>query len=124
MSKMLCAHHRSGACLQCRYVPEYLAVGEAPDQVRNCFQQRSRWCKVRLQIIIHLGVCSSGCIGSAECDCSGTSGHLHARMYLLTLLAFALLLQGHFQVVFSRQHCPFLQRRLSLFMKVYELFII
>ena len=35
------------SCFQCRYVPEYLAVGEAPDQVRNCFQQRSRWCKVR-----------------------------------------------------------------------------
>lgn len=31
----------------CRYVEEYLAVGEAPDEVRNCFQQRSRWCKVR-----------------------------------------------------------------------------
>ena len=30
----------------CRYVEEYLAVGEAPDEVRNCFQQRSRWCKV------------------------------------------------------------------------------
>ena len=30
----------------CRYVEEYLAVGEAPEQVRNCFQQRSRWCKV------------------------------------------------------------------------------
>ncbi len=33
----------------CRYVEEYLAVGEAPDEVRNCFQQRSRWCKVRPQ---------------------------------------------------------------------------
>jgi cellulose synthase/poly-beta-1,6-N-acetylglucosamine synthase-like glycosyltransferase len=33
----------------CRYVEEYLAVGEAPDEVRNCFQQRSRWCKVRCQ---------------------------------------------------------------------------
>ena len=32
---------------QGRYVCEYLAVGEAPEQVRNCFQQRSRWCKVR-----------------------------------------------------------------------------
>ena len=31
---------------QCRYVQEYLAVGEAPDQIRNCFQQRSRWTKV------------------------------------------------------------------------------
>lgn len=31
---------------QCRYMREFLAVGEAPDQVRNCFQQKSRWCKV------------------------------------------------------------------------------
>ena len=29
-----------------RYVREYLAMGEAPHQVRNCFQQRSRWTKV------------------------------------------------------------------------------
>lgn len=32
---------------QCRYQREYLAIGEAPVQVRNCFQQKSRWCKVR-----------------------------------------------------------------------------
>ena len=31
---------------QCRYVAEYLAIGEAPHETRNCFQQRSRWCKV------------------------------------------------------------------------------
>ena len=31
---------------KCRYVEQYLAVGEAPEQLRNCFQQRSRWCKV------------------------------------------------------------------------------
>lgn len=30
----------------CCYVEDYLAVGEAPEQIRNCFQQRSRWCKV------------------------------------------------------------------------------
>eukprot|EP00884_Botryococcus_braunii_P018967 jgi/Botrbrau1/5754/Bobra.0134s0026.2 len=36
----------------CRYVEEYLAVGEAPEQVRNCFQQRSRWCKGHFQIIM------------------------------------------------------------------------
>lgn len=30
----------------CRYVADYLVYGEAPDQVRNCYQQRSRWCKV------------------------------------------------------------------------------
>jgi len=33
---------------KCRYVEEYLAVGEAPEEVRNCFQQRSRWTKVSL----------------------------------------------------------------------------
>lgn len=32
---------------KCRYVSEVLAIGEAPEQVRNCFQQRSRWSKVR-----------------------------------------------------------------------------
>ena len=31
---------------QCRYVQDYCALGEAPEQVRNCYQQRSRWCKV------------------------------------------------------------------------------
>lgn len=31
---------------QCRYMREFLAVGEAPIGVRNCFQQKSRWCKV------------------------------------------------------------------------------
>lgn len=35
---------------QCRYVDEYLAVGEAPDDVRNCFQQRSRWAKGHFQV--------------------------------------------------------------------------
>ena len=37
---------------ECRYVEEYLAVGEAPEQVRNCFQQRSRWCKGHFQIML------------------------------------------------------------------------
>ena len=31
----------------CRYLNQYLAFGEAPDGVRNCFQQRSRWTKAR-----------------------------------------------------------------------------
>ena len=34
---------------QCRYVQEYLAIGEAPEEVRNCFQQRSRWSKGHFQ---------------------------------------------------------------------------
>ncbi|BDA41271.1 Cellulose synthase 1 [Coccomyxa sp. Obi] len=38
---------------QCRYVQEYLAVGEAPDEIRNCFQQRSRWTKGHFQIILN-----------------------------------------------------------------------
>jgi endoglucanase len=35
---------------ECRYVNEYLAVGEAPEQLRNCFQQRSRWAKGHFQV--------------------------------------------------------------------------
>jgi endoglucanase len=35
----------------CRYVEEYLVIGEAPEQVRNCFQQRSRWAKGHFQIV-------------------------------------------------------------------------
>ena len=34
----------------CRYLNEYLAVGEAPDGVRNCYQQRSRWTKARSSV--------------------------------------------------------------------------
>ncbi len=42
---------------QCRYMREYLAVGEAPEQVRNCFQQKSRWCKVRHCRWLHHRLC-------------------------------------------------------------------
>jgi len=42
---------------KCRYVEEYLAVGEAPEEVRNCFQQRSRWTKVSL-VLGYIGVVS------------------------------------------------------------------
>ena len=38
-------------------VQEYLAIGEAPDQVRNCYQQRSRWCKGHFQIIFNKEHC-------------------------------------------------------------------
>ena len=43
----------------CRYVQAYLAVGEAPDQIRNCFQQRSRWTKVISADPIVLGPCNA-----------------------------------------------------------------
>ena len=42
---------------ECRYVDEYLAVGEAPEQLRNCFQQRSRWCKGHFQIMLSSDHC-------------------------------------------------------------------
>ena len=38
----------------CRYVQRYLAVGEAPSGVRNCFQQRSRWAKGHFQLVFSL----------------------------------------------------------------------
>jgi cellulose synthase/poly-beta-1,6-N-acetylglucosamine synthase-like glycosyltransferase len=41
----------------CRYLNQYLAVGEAPDGVRNCFQQRSRWTKGHFQIIMNRKYC-------------------------------------------------------------------
>lgn len=34
---------------KCRYVQQYCAIGEAPEEVRNAFQQRSRWCKGHFQ---------------------------------------------------------------------------
>jgi cellulose synthase/poly-beta-1,6-N-acetylglucosamine synthase-like glycosyltransferase len=34
---------------KCRYATEYLAIGEAPHDVRVAFQQRSRWCKGHFQ---------------------------------------------------------------------------
>lgn len=33
-----------------RYLSEYLAVGEAPDEIRNVCRQRSRWTKGHMQI--------------------------------------------------------------------------
>jgi cellulose synthase/poly-beta-1,6-N-acetylglucosamine synthase-like glycosyltransferase len=33
-----------------RYLCEYLAVGEAPDEIRNVCRQRSRWTKGHMQI--------------------------------------------------------------------------
>lgn len=35
---------------QGRYLAEYLAVGEAPEELRNVLRQRSRWCKGHMQV--------------------------------------------------------------------------
>jgi cellulose synthase/poly-beta-1,6-N-acetylglucosamine synthase-like glycosyltransferase len=32
------------------YLNEYLAIGEAPEEPRNIFRQRSRWCKGQMQV--------------------------------------------------------------------------
>ena len=42
----LCApqHYKAG------YLNEYLAIGEAPEEIRNIFRQRSRWCKGQMQV--------------------------------------------------------------------------
>lgn len=32
------------------YLLDYLAPGEAPDEVRNVMRQRSRWCKGHMQV--------------------------------------------------------------------------
>ncbi len=32
------------------YLKEYIAYGEAPEELRNIFRQRSRWCKGQMQI--------------------------------------------------------------------------
>jgi cellulose synthase/poly-beta-1,6-N-acetylglucosamine synthase-like glycosyltransferase len=43
------------------YLNEYLAIGEAPEEPRNIFRQRSRWCKGQMQVC--------GALGCAERDC-------------------------------------------------------
>jgi hypothetical protein len=40
------------------YLNEYLAIGEAPEEVRNVFRQRSRWCKGQMQVKGHTGGCA------------------------------------------------------------------
>lgn len=33
------------------YLNEYIAKGEAPEEIRNIFRQRSRWCKGQMQVL-------------------------------------------------------------------------
>lgn len=35
-----------------KYLREYLAAGEAPEDLRNIFKQRSRWCKGHMQVMM------------------------------------------------------------------------
>ena len=44
-----------------RYLAEYLAVGEAPDEIRNVCRQRSRWTKGHMQVrVLGRGSLSKG----------------------------------------------------------------
>ena len=52
---------------KCRYVEEYLAVGEAPEEVRNCFQQRSRWTKVLSVLILEAPQPFRECQAAVRC---------------------------------------------------------
>lgn len=115
----------TGVWLQCRYVKDYLAVGEAPDQIRNCFQQRSRWCKASAVP----PCCCSPLLSARPLACAWpvfTSEDLRIILligFVTTLqdsdISFTCVVsQGHFQVMLSKEHCPLLQRKLSFFMKV------
>jgi hypothetical protein len=58
------------------YLNEYLAIGEAPEEIRNIFRQRSRWCKGQMQVRqgglgVGLGEGGTGGVASASqhtCD--------------------------------------------------------
>jgi hypothetical protein len=54
------------------YLNEYLAIGEAPEEVRNVFRQRSRWCKGQMQVKGHSAGCA-GALDTAVCKGVGLS---------------------------------------------------
>jgi cellulose synthase/poly-beta-1,6-N-acetylglucosamine synthase-like glycosyltransferase len=98
---------------QCRYVSEYLVIGEAPEEVRNCFQQRSRWSKGHFQV----GGCGAdgwelgrwGCWGCWGCQQAGRAGKVP---HICTCTC----LPSRPQVFFSA-HNPIFARGLSPLMR-------
>ena len=67
---------------RCRYVEEYLAIGEAPEEVRNCFQQRSRWakvCSLTLDTVRLRFLESRQCIGAHLDMCSDVAEGTHSH---------------------------------------------
>ena len=66
----------------CRYVQEYLAIGEAPDQIRNCYQQRSRWCKARARCTL-LGCACTSRMRTSRVIGQAHDPHLIAQRYKL-----------------------------------------
>jgi hypothetical protein len=77
------------------YINEYLAVGEAPEEIRNIFRQRSRWCKGQMQVCgnaSHAASCAGVCAGAGLCRAvhRGAAGH--------PLLASTACMPAHFAV--------------------------
>ncbi len=95
------------SALQCRYVDEYLAIGEAPEEVRNCFQQRSRWSKGHFQV-------RKAWQDFAESKLSRLAQQLRCSHVNAVLLhrAYPCLWQ-----VFFSKHNPVLSRQLSWLMR-------
>ncbi|KAK9865087.1 hypothetical protein WJX84_007198 [Apatococcus fuscideae] len=92
----------------CRYVQAYLAVGEAPDQIRNCFQQRSRWTKGHFQIMFNPKVCplfqSELSWGMRLMYCSGVWSYVVAAIStpFLMLVPVITIWIGVFPVIINR----------------------
>ena len=113
---------------QCRYVPSYLVVGEAPEQVRNAMQQRSRWVKVRPSCTLCTPPPGLSCSRQSSTKVLPVDCRLRARPHERTAhpwlgyspITFASTwnVQGHFQIMFSWQHCPLFQWKLPVFMRI------
>ncbi|KAK9846433.1 hypothetical protein WJX81_003716 [Elliptochloris bilobata] len=94
---------------RCRYVQEYLAIGEAPTEIRNCFQQRSRWTKGHFQIIMNLRRCPLFQFRLRPFDrvmyCSGVWSYIVGAVTTFTFLSIPLLTIwiGVFPVALSKQ---------------------
>ena len=120
---------RQGGLDQALCLQEYLAIGEAPDQIRNCYQQRSRWCKARIAAARRRNICtlrSHACMQNAYAPWAAqwvlgllpfTACDPSAHGWTLCAAAGAAA-QGHFQIMFNRQHCPLFQSKLSLWMRI------
>ncbi len=105
---------------RCRYVQEYLAIGEAPTEIRNCFQQRSRWTKgvhptlpcSNPFLIVYLHVKPpSAALGrrARRARMRGKRGAYAPRIR-----------RGaqHFQIILNLRRCPLFQFRLRPFDRI------
>lgn len=98
------------------YLNEYLAIGEAPEEIRNIFRQRSRWCKGQMQVCCEQLCLPAGCrpvtTPAPIAGCMPACKRLHLCLCLTTPFADLL-----WQVLFSRK-CPLLDTGLTLGMRL------